>query len=410
MDQANPASTSGRSPASESRPLKTPDLEVKDTQLIFNKVWKRLEDTHGRENLIFPKEIMWLGGAPGSGKGTNTPFIMRERGIDAPPIVMSSLLDSPEMRALKDQGRMVGDYEAVDALLHELLDDQYKVGVVVDGFPRTPVQVACVKMLHDKMLELRREFFNKPIGPRFRRPIFRVVVLFVDEEVSIQRQLKRGREVREHNKKAREEGGELLEERVTDFDEELARGRYQTFKEKTYDALLSLRKFFHYHWINAQVPLEEVERNIKQEFQYQSTLELGHDTYDSVHRVPLAADIIRHARQELVRRLDNYQHRYTELFSKVIDVIEAEFVDCLRRHAFSGRAVVKSQNPVFEERMAVDMAMDVLSERGYHVLYDTDRWPIPEQVDLETGRIACLERRIHRFEIRFVPPEIRRGG
>jgi adenylate kinase len=31
-------------------------------------------------------------GAPGSGKGTNTPFILRERGITAPPIVMSDLL------------------------------------------------------------------------------------------------------------------------------------------------------------------------------------------------------------------------------------------------------------------------------------------------------------------------------
>jgi hypothetical protein len=38
------------------------------------------------------KRISESVGAPGSGKGTNTPFILRERGITAPPIVMSELL------------------------------------------------------------------------------------------------------------------------------------------------------------------------------------------------------------------------------------------------------------------------------------------------------------------------------
>mgnify|MGYP007051753983 CR=1 FL=1 len=46
-------------------------------------------------------------GAPGSGKGTNTPFIQRARGITSPPIVMSSLLQNPEMRALIDAGVMI---------------------------------------------------------------------------------------------------------------------------------------------------------------------------------------------------------------------------------------------------------------------------------------------------------------
>ena len=30
------------------------DLEVKDAQLIFNSVWKELEEAHGRVNLRFP--------------------------------------------------------------------------------------------------------------------------------------------------------------------------------------------------------------------------------------------------------------------------------------------------------------------------------------------------------------------
>ena len=371
--------------------IKDPDLEIKDAQLIFNRVWSRLEGELGRENLRFPKEIMWLGGAPGAGKGTNTPFICRERGLTAEPIVMSSLLDSPEMRALKDAGKLVGDAEVVEILLRELLKETYKTGVVVDGFPRTKVQVECVKLLHQMMIELRREFFPTPIGPHFRRPIFRITVLFVDEATSIERQLKRGQEVRIHNERVRREGqGELLEERPTDFDEEMARGRYRTFKEQTFEALTSLRASFHYHLINAQARLEVVEQAIKDEFGYQSSLELDHETYDIIHRIPVASDVILHARQELVRRLDHYEHRYRPLFERVAKVIENEFVPAIRRHAITGKAHIVTQNPLFDEAMAVDMLIDTLSERGYRVMYELSRQSIPERVDLQSGNISCL--------------------
>jgi adenylate kinase len=42
----------------------------------------------------FPRELILLGGAPGAGKGTNSDFIRKVRGIDAPPIVVSKLLDT----------------------------------------------------------------------------------------------------------------------------------------------------------------------------------------------------------------------------------------------------------------------------------------------------------------------------
>src|SRR5947207_12644989 len=88
---------------------KLTDLEIKDAHLIFDSVWQDLEADFGRENLRFPKEIILLGGAPGAGKGTNTPFINKTRGLTCPPIVISALLDSPEARTLKNAGNMVGD-------------------------------------------------------------------------------------------------------------------------------------------------------------------------------------------------------------------------------------------------------------------------------------------------------------
>ena len=52
------------------------DLEIKDVQVIFRSVWETLEEEVGHANLRFPKELILLGGAPGSGKGTQTRFIM----------------------------------------------------------------------------------------------------------------------------------------------------------------------------------------------------------------------------------------------------------------------------------------------------------------------------------------------
>ena len=385
-------------------------FEVKDAPLIFEQVWRRLEQDFARANLRFPKEIMWLGGAPGAGKGTNTPFIMRERSLTAPPIVMSDLLDTPEMQALKDQGMLVGDREVIEVLLRQLLKPEYESGVVVDGFPRTKMQVESVKLLHDRMLELRTEYYRTPIGHEFRRPLFRITVLFVDEQTSVERQLQRGVQIKNHNQQVTRTGlGKPIELRPTDVDEELARNRYRTFTEQTYEALTSLRKHFHYHFINAQVPVDEVEANIIDEFGYQSSLELGHGTYDIIHHLPVASEVILHARQELVRRLDNYEHRHAELFRRTVAVIESEFVPAIRRHALAGRTHIKSENVVFCDPMSIDMAIDALSERGYRVTYERQVQLVPMLFDKESGRITCAHNEVHTFLIRFHPPDIRRG-
>src|SRR5882757_3555210 len=163
------------------KPMAPADLEIKDALLIFNQVWKQLEKDYGRERLRFPKELILLGGAPGAGKGTNTDFIRELRGITAAPIVVSQLLDSPEARKLKSQGGMVGDREVVAILFRKLLEPDQQNGAILDGFPRTKVQVECLKMLYDEMMALRREFARTPEAAEFKQPIFQVMVLFVDE-------------------------------------------------------------------------------------------------------------------------------------------------------------------------------------------------------------------------------------
>ena len=50
--------------------------------------------------------------------------------------------------------------------------------------------------------------------------MFRICVLYVDEDISVQRQLARGKMIRDHNLEVKKTGqGVMWEERVTDNDE-----------------------------------------------------------------------------------------------------------------------------------------------------------------------------------------------
>lgn len=386
------------------------DLEIKDAQLIFSRVWKQLEQDYGRENLRFPKELILLGGAPGAGKGTNSDFIRELRDITAAPIVVSQLLDSPEARKIKSQGGMVGDREVVSILFRKLLEPEQQNGALLDGFPRTKVQVECLKLLFDEMVALRREFSDTPTAACFKQPMFHIMVLFVDESESIARQMHRGRQVIAHNEEVKRSGiGELWEERPTDFSESLARNRYRVFKEKTYDALVSLNQIFHYHFINAQAPLEVVRQNIVRELEYQSSLELDPRTFDCLRRLPLASEIVRHARQDLVRRLDAYVVEQPGTLERVIDFIEKKMMPIVVPHAISGRANINSEEPLFDDPAALAMLIDVFSERGFHANVDVHRIEIPDRIDLQTGEVRCRQKKVFRFSIRFKGSQIRRG-
>jgi adenylate kinase len=305
---------------------------------------------------------------------------------------------------------MVGDREVVGLLLRRLLQPEYRDGVILDGFPRTKVQVECLKLLVSRMQGLRREYYQTPLSIHFRQPTVHIMVLFVDERTSIERQLKRGREVKEHNDEVRRSGmGSLLEERETDYDETLARRRYHVFKEQTWDALRSLKELFHYHFVNAQGSIEEVEQNIVKELAYQSTLELDNRTVDRLRNIPVASEIIVHARQELVKRLDGYELEHADLFGRVVEFIEKKIMPIVLRHAISGVAQINTEDAVLNEPLALAMLIDVFSERGYHAVLDLHKIEVPECADLKTGAITCRIKRVYRIQIRFQGSEIRRG-
>ncbi len=386
------------------------DAVTEQAHTIFNAAWKTICARVEAGACRLPREIIWLGGAPGAGKGTNTPFILQERGIVAPSIVTSDLLNAPEMQRLKDSGVLVGDADVVRLLFERLIEPLYSTGAVVDGFPRTHVQVECVKLLYQQMLDLRARFAGTPLAALFPKPMFQIVVLYVEEKESVERQLKRGREVLAYNERVRETGiGTLLDERVTDLSEEACRKRYRVFMEQTYSVLQGLKEVFHFHIINAQGDLASVERAIAREFQYQSSLELDQETFDAIRGIPLATEIVIAARQHLVERLESYQRDSPGLFRRVIAKIEADFVPALRLHALTGLAKLTSDNEFFADPLVMAMLVDVLNERGYRTCATVEMREVPSHVDPATSAVITIRKPRYLFEMMFEGSRIRRG-
>lgn len=235
--------------------------ETTEAEMLFNDAWKTLEEELGLNELQFPKEIFWLNGAPGAGKGTHTRFIIQHQGLkDNAFFAISDILQSPEAKRLKDAGVLVGDKEVLGLLLKKLLDPNFESGVIVDGFPRTMVQAECLKLFFNKLHSLVAE------GKMTQEPQFHIVVLYVDEPESIKRQLHRGSVAQAHNEKVQETGeGSLAEVRKTDLSADAAKDRFQTFKAQTYDPLQTLSGTFPYHFIDAHGTIESIRETITRE-------------------------------------------------------------------------------------------------------------------------------------------------
>jgi adenylate kinase len=407
---STPASPAAAPPPARPVPQSALDLEVKDANLIFNSVWGELEQEFGIEGLRFPNEVIWLNGAPGAGKGTQTRFIQKYRSLTAEPIVVSNLLQSPAARKLIDAGMMVGDREVTALLFRALLNPENETGVVVDGYPRTKVQVLCLRLLHEKLNALRNEYLGTPLASHFRKPMFHIVVLFVDEAESVRRQILRGERARIHNAEVEASGvGEMIETRSTDLSEESARNRYRTFKEVTYESLKTLREVFFYHYVNAHGSIDDVRRRIEDELRYQSSLELDQSTYDRISRIPIARELSIHARQELVNRLDSYNAQHPELFEQAVALIDEKFMPIIRRHTMSGRAHVNSEHPMLADPTALAMIIDIFADRGYDTVIDVRRYEIPARINRETWEIETREKVVWRFIVNFPGSRIRRG-
>ena len=215
---------------------------------LFDSIWSSLESNLGVAALTFPKAIYWLNGAPGAGKGTQTDVILEELGLKSRPIVMSDLLKTPEMEAIKATGRLIDDETVIGLLFRRLTRLEYRDGVMVDGFPRTAGQVACLKLLAKKL-----DALHAANPEKFPAADFTMLMLYVTENESVERQLKRGREMKAAGKPVRE----------TDVDPEKTRVRYRIFAETTLEPLQSLKGTFPYLQIDSLGGIAETADEIR---------------------------------------------------------------------------------------------------------------------------------------------------
>jgi len=202
-----------------------------------------LVSLHAPEAEPLPQEIIFLGGAPGAGKGANSKYIAKLRRFNASTIVVSDLLNTPACKALKDRGVMVDDDFVYRTLLQELQKPMYRQGVVVDGFPRTERQIELLKDLSNSYSSTRMCF----------------VMLHVDEKTSIQRQQARGCEAMKMKIKG---SAQTQEVRSTDLDVDASKARYSLFQKH----LHAVRKLSEYSipllMVDASNSLDVVRDNI----------------------------------------------------------------------------------------------------------------------------------------------------
>lgn len=377
-------------------------------QLIFDASWKTMEERFGTK-YVSPREIVWLNGAPGSGKGTNVPFIMRSRGLSK-SVGMSQLLNSPEIKSFVDRGELVPDAMVLDALLDSILNPEMNdgAGVVIDGFPRTATQVDFVKLLFDKLMERHMLHAEEPDEWKCPRPSFKVVILYVDEAESVKRQMKRAEMTSLHNERVRDAGtGDVWNVRATDVNESLCRRRYQVFKSH-YNTILRLKSYFPFSLIDAMGTLHDCRAQIMRELRYQSSLDLDEKTYAAIRHLPLARDLVRVARQRLVFRLDMYCKKHYKLFTDIISLIDTEIMPVLRQCSMAGHAEYRSRHPLLlSSHLAVDILIDILTDRGFNVAHFVEDRIVPRRVDMKTGLIQSITEDVHSFRITFNKENIR---
>jgi hypothetical protein len=186
-----------------------------------------------------------------------------------------------------------------------------------------------------------------------------------------------------HNRRVADAGGGRapLVERATDQDVDKARRRYRVFKQH-YGAMNRLKELLPFSIIDAMGTLAETREQISNELRYQSSHDLDPATYRLLQHIPLARDVAQNARTELVMRLDSYaQGPARPLFKHALDLIAGDVMPIVMRSGLAGYAEYVTRNRLFSDHpLAVNMVLDVLSDRGFHASHRIEEVAVPVAV------------------------------
>ena len=231
------------------------DEDVADR--IYENTMSKIRSEFGVQDIVFPKVVVFLNGAPGAGKGTNTLTVMQILGIANKPVEVSSLLTTPECERLKSDGKLIDDDIVIMQVVHELLKPENSSGIIIDGFPRSPVQAYFLKRLVSEFGCNDESDLSK----------FVMVTFSVTRQTSIDRQIARGAKALEDNEIARKFGSPEVKVRATDVNPDAAAARYDTYEKYADECRSILDGHITHYEISAEGTREEVTDRIHSTFE-----------------------------------------------------------------------------------------------------------------------------------------------
>ena len=231
------------------------DEDVADR--IYENTMSKIRSEFGVQDIVFPKVVVFLNGAPGAGKGTNTLTVMQILGIANKPVEVSSLLTTPECERLKSDGKLIDDDIVIMQVVRELLKPENSSGIIIDGFPRSPVQAYFLKRLVSEFGCNDESDLSK----------FVMVTFSVTRQTSIDRQIARGAKALEDNEIARKFGSPEVKVRATDVNPDAAAARYDTYEKYADECRSILDGHITHYEISAEGTREEVTDRIHSTFE-----------------------------------------------------------------------------------------------------------------------------------------------
>lgn len=207
-----------------------------------------------------PERLVFLNGAPGSGKTKALDTVRAFSGIETAYTMSTVISRHRKINAdsLKSMTGLACDEAACSAVASTFRTTPMGTrDLILDGFPRSDAQVDFLEELIHHVQSLRAQ--NGSLHPQLD---ICMVVLNVDEATSIERQMARQFQAEEHNAAVRRTGrGKLIEERVTDKSESLCRDRYSVFV-KSAPALRRVERLMPVYHIDASTPVDTCSNDI----------------------------------------------------------------------------------------------------------------------------------------------------
>lgn len=179
-----------------------------------------------------------LFGPPGSGKGTQAQNLIKKynlKQVSTGDLFRFNMKNDTELGKLAksyiDKGELVPDQVTIDMLIDELKKPTDAAGFIFDGFPRTAAQTEALEQIVEEELN---------------HPIDICLSLIVDDEILVERLLKRG-----------ETSG-----RTDDSNEDIIRNRIKEYYTKTAEVAELYKKQGKYIEVNGVGEIEEISNKL----------------------------------------------------------------------------------------------------------------------------------------------------